>query len=229
MPRKIRFYLDEQVSKSIQSGLVRRGLIFELIILSNSKIMRSFLMFYLLCFTLSTFVACNEGSKGTANTPATSEKPTDPAESDLAAITEVVHGFFKWYETFLQDEKRNIDYLDSKGKATKLDHTKLKAYHTELIKSGFISKTYIADDMAYLKGYEAEWQKNNENASESPISGVDFDRVFCGQDWDIEAYTKGDVEVDELGKNQVKVEVGYSILELVKENGKWLIAKISCE
>lgn len=26
MPRKIRFYLDEQVSKSIQSGLVRRGI-----------------------------------------------------------------------------------------------------------------------------------------------------------------------------------------------------------
>lgn len=26
MPRKIRFYLDEQVSKSIQSGLTRRGI-----------------------------------------------------------------------------------------------------------------------------------------------------------------------------------------------------------
>ncbi len=26
MPRKIRFYLDEQVSKSIQSGLARRGI-----------------------------------------------------------------------------------------------------------------------------------------------------------------------------------------------------------
>jgi hypothetical protein len=32
-----------------------------------------------------------------------------------------------------------------------------------------------------------------------------------------------------LGTNQVKTTVGGSKIELVKENGKWLIAKIFCE
>ena len=83
--------------------------------------------------------------------------------------------------------------------------------------------------MAYLKGHEAEWKKNNENGSDGPLSGFDADRVFCGQDWDIKDYTTGAIKAEGLGTNQVKTTVGGSKLELVKENGKWLISKITCE
>jgi hypothetical protein len=143
----------------------------------------------------------------------------------LVAITDVVHNFYKWYAT----TEDKLDYVDSKGKISKLDNAKLAAYHATFMKSGFVSQTYIDNDVAYLKKYEAEWQKNKENGSEEPISGLDFDRVFCGQDWEPKDYTTGAVKAEGLGTNQVKTTVGASKLELVKENGRWLIAKIACE
>jgi hypothetical protein len=105
----------------------------------------------------------------------------------------------------------------------------LAAYHAELMKSGFISKVYSDNDVAYLKKHEAEWQKSKENVNDGPLSGLDFDRVFCGQDWDIKAYTTGAVKAEGLGTNQVKATVEASKMELIKENGKWLISKIVCE
>ena len=83
--------------------------------------------------------------------------------------------------------------------------------------------------MAYLKGHEAEWKKNNENGSDGSLTGMDYDRVFCGQDWDIKAYTTGAVKAEGLGTNQAKATVEGSKIELAKENGKWLISKIVCE
>jgi Protein of unknown function (DUF3828) len=189
----------------------------------------------LICLVLTSFFACKDAPKNTINTPTDkmAEVPADKGgaqnNTDSVAITDVVHNFYKWYEAFANDDKRRIDYLNSKGKATKLDNTKLTTYHAELMKSGFISKVYIDNDVAYLKKYEAEWTKNKENNNDGPLSGLDFDRVFCGQDWDIKAYTTGAVKAEGLGTNQVKATVEGSKIELVKENGKWLIAKIVCE
>jgi hypothetical protein len=189
----------------------------------------------LICLVLTSFFACKDAPKNTTNTPTDkmAEAPTDKGgaqnNTDSVAITDVVHNFYKWYEAFANDAKRRIDYLNSKGKATKLDNTKLAAYHAEMTKSGFISKAYIDNDVAYLKKYEAEWTKNKENNNDGPLSGLDFDRVFCGQDWDIKVYTTGAVKAEGLGTNQVKATVEGSKIELVKENGKWLISKIICE
>jgi hypothetical protein len=189
----------------------------------------------LICLVLTSLFACKEAPKNTADTPSDkmAEVPTDKGgtqdDGDLVAVTDVIHGFYQWYEAFTNDDKRNIDYLDSKGKTSKLDNAKVNAFHAELMKSGFISKVYIDNDMVYLKKYEAEWQKNKENNNDGPLSGLDYDRVFCGQDWDIIAYTMGAIEAEGLGTNQVKVTVEASKIELVKENGKWLISKISCE
>jgi hypothetical protein len=184
------------------------------------------------CLLLMPFLGCKDAPKNTEQAPTT----TDAADkggaidaADLAAITDVVHHFYKWYDVFQQDDKRAINYLNSKGKATKLDNTKLAAYHAEMMKSGFISKVYIDNDIAYLKKYEAEWLKNNENNSDGPLSGLDFDRVFCGQDWDIKDYTTGAIKAEGIGANQVKATVKANKIELVKENGLWLIAKIGCE
>jgi Protein of unknown function (DUF3828) len=189
-----------------------------------------------ICLILMSFLACKEAPKNTSTTTPTdkvAEVPTDKGgvqnDSDLVAVTDAIHSFYKWYEAFIDDNKRSIEYINSKGKTSKLDNTKLAAYHAELMKSGFISKAYIDNDVAYLKKYEAEWTKNKENGNEGPLSGLDFDRVFCGQDWDIKAFTTGAVKAEGLGTNQVKATVEASKLELVKENGKWLISKIICE
>jgi hypothetical protein len=189
----------------------------------------------LICLVLTSLFACKEAPKNTADTPSDkmAEVPTDKGgtqdDGDLVAVTDVIHGFYQWYEAFTNDDKRRIEYVDSKGKTSKLDNPKLAAFHAELMKSGFISKVYLDNDMAYLKKYEAEWQKNKENNNDGPLSGLDYDRVFCGQDWDIIAFTTGAIEAEGLGTNQVKATVEASKIELVKENGKWLISKISCE
>jgi Protein of unknown function (DUF3828) len=184
------------------------------------------------CLILTSFLACKEAPKNTSTTTPTdkvAEVPTDKGgaqnDADLIAITDVVHNFYKWYPTTVD----NLEYVDSKGKTSKLDNTKLAAYHDKLMKSGFISKAYIDNDVAYLKKYEAEWTKNKENNNDGPLSGLDYDRVFCGQDWEPKDYTTGTLKVDGLGTNQAKTTVGASHLELVKENGKWLISKITCE
>ena len=186
-----------------------------------------------ICLILMSFLACKEAPKNAAQAPTTTAQLTDKGgaqdAADLTAITDVVHNFYKWYAAFIDDTKRNIEYVDSKGKVSKLDNVKLAAYHAELMKSGFLSKAYIDKDVAYLKKYETEWQKNKENGNDGPLSGVDYDRVFCGQDWDIKAYTTGAVKAEGLGTNQAKATVEGSKIELAKENGKWLISKIVCE
>jgi hypothetical protein len=179
------------------------------------------------CVALASFFACNEAPKN--NTP--TDKPVDIGENqispatEIAAITGVVHNFYKWYSSGIE----RIEYVDSKGKFSKLDMAKVAAYHAQMMKSGFLSQAYIDNDMAYLKKYEAIWAKDKENGNEGPLSGEDYDRVFCGQDWEPEEYTTGMHKVDELGTNQAKITVGAGKLELVKEDGKWLISKISCE
>ena len=186
-----------------------------------------------LCLLLMSFWGCNDSSKNTEQTPTTTADAADKGRAidaaDLALITDVVHNFYKYYDVFQQDDKRTINYLNTGGKVAKLDMPKLANYHAEMMKSGLISKAYIDNDMAYLKGLEAEWKKNNENGSDGPLSGFDADRVFCGQDWDIKTYTTGAIKAETLGANQVKATIEASKIELVKENDKWLITKIVCE
>jgi len=172
---------------------------------------------FVICLALASFFACQEAPKNNA--------PGDP-KAELAAITDVVHSFYKWYPPAGIER---IEYVDFEGEFSKLDMAKVAAYHAEMMKSGFLSQAYIDNDLAYLKKYEAIWAKNKENGNEGPLSGYDYDRVYCGQDWDPKEYTTGTPEVELIGTDQAKVAVGSSNLELVKENGKWLIAKISCE
>ena len=171
---------------------------------------------FVVCLALASFSACQEAPKKNA--------PGDP-KAELAAITDVVHNFYKWYT---YSDREYIDYVDSKGEFSKLDMAKVAAFHAQMMKSGFLSQAYIDNDMAYLKKYEAIWAENKENGNELPLSGEDYNRVFCGQDNDPKDYISGTLKVDLIGTNQAKTTVGDSKLELVKENGKWLISKIYC-
>lgn len=187
---------------------------------------------------LTSFLACKNAPESTQSSAEKSQTKTADITNesinsggkqditDSAAIIEVVHNFYKWYETF---PSMDYDYVDAKGKIAKLDNSKVEAYHTALLKSGFLSKAYIDNDIAYLKKYEAEWVKSKENGNDGPLSGLDYDRVFCGQDWDIVAYKSGAVKVEGISANEAKAGIESSKLDLVKENGKWLISKITCE
>ncbi len=186
--------------------------------------MRKFSKIISICLALASFFACNEAPKNNTSTDNPGVNLVD-SNTELTAITDVVHNFYKWYSSGIE----RIEYVDSKGKFSKLDMAKVAAHHAQMMKSGFLSQAYIDNDMAYLKKYEAIWAKDNENGNEAPLSGADYNRVYCGQDWDPIEYTTGTLKVDGLGTNQVKTTVGASKLELVKENGKWLISKISCE
>jgi hypothetical protein len=190
---------------------------------------------FLLIFLAVSALACKEKTASTGST-ATNEL-TDNGGSqdhpDLVAINEVIHNFYKWYET---NEKalQEITYVKG-GKSTTLDQTKLDAYHALLKSSGCISQSYIDADRAYLKNLEATAWKT-ENFEETPLTGLDFERLFCAQDWDIEQWKTAPIAADGLETDKsvatMSTEEGGSLhqrFELVKENGKWLISSIICE
>ena len=51
-------------------------------------------------------------------------------DTDLKAVTDVVHKFYKWYAA--EGAKRNIEYVNSKGKVSKLDMVKVATYHDQI-------------------------------------------------------------------------------------------------
>ncbi len=192
-----------------------------------------------LCFATLCFVACNQTpAETTASENTVTEAPTDSGGSqddpDLVAITDVVHGFYKWYYAN-NTTALNINFLKP-GKSTTLDPAKLDAYFAALLKSGYISQAFVDAERAYLKNLEATVWKN-ENMEVQPLTGLDYDRFFCAQDWDINFWTTAPVEAEGLGTDQVKATISgteggsprQQKLELKKENGKWLITSINCD
>jgi biopolymer transport protein ExbD len=155
-------------------------------------------------------------------------------KAETVAVTNVIHSFYKWYDTFQNDDKKNINFLNLKSKPVKLDNTKVATYHSNLMKSGAISQTFINIDQVYLKKCEAIWQK--EKYEDGPLPGLDADRFFCAQDWDIKFWTTAPVTIEELGINKAKATIAGTEggsnraqkFQLVKENGLWLISKIEC-
>ena len=173
---------------------------------------------FVVCLALASFFACQEAPKNNA--------PGNP-QAELAAITAMVIDFYNWYTYEVNSEAINYDYIDSKGEFLKLDMAKVAVYHAQMMKSGFLSQAYIDNDMAYLKKYEAIWAKNKKNDYNGLFSGEPNDRILCGLDsnpYNIVSKLK----IDLIGTNKAKTTRGNSKLELVKENGKWLISKIYC-
>ena len=194
-------------------------------------------MKYILFFFLAAFTLLSCKNTATSNTGAATEELSKDNglddDPDLLAITDVIHNFFKWYGA-------NVDVIEENyvtyGKQLKLDNTKLDAYYAKLSGSGSLSQEYFDGDRAFLKNLEANvWAK--EKYEDGPPTGLDANRIFCAQDWDLDFWTSAPVYVDGLGTERVKANLtgdeGDSPrtqnFELKKENGKWLIAKIICE
>lgn len=187
---------------------------------------------------LAFFAACNQAPSNPADS-STADNPSNDTSAvengtELAAITNTVHGFYAWYEKFQLDTTRNILFTNDTGKHLKLDAAKLEQYFGNIRASGFIGDEFFAGEREIWKRCEAAWQ--GEPIDEVP-SCLDADRFFCAQDWDIAAWTSAPVTTKALGMNHVAATLTMTEgdfthtqeLELKKENGKWLITRIECD
>lgn len=177
---------------------------------------------FVVCLALASFFACQEAPKNNA---------TGDSKAELAAITDVVHNFYKWYETGA-DGMSSIIFVKG-GLPTTIDNVKFDKYFAIIAKSGYFSQLYIDAERAKFKNLEATTWKN-ENSDEEPLSGYDYDLFLCSQEIeDFKLLTTAPLEVQGLGTEKVTAildleDYTAKKFELVKENGKWLISKITC-
>lgn len=183
---------------------------------------------------LASFLACKDTPKDNEAT----DQPIGTVEikvdstAELAAITNTVHNFYKWYETNAEG-LFNIHFVKG-GKSTTIDITKFDEYFALLANCIQLSKTFIDREKAYYKNLEATAWKN-ENADEEPVTGLDYDRFLCSQEMeDYKLLTTSPVTVKNWGNEKVAVAIelkdyATKSFELEKENGHWLISKLICE
>ena len=177
------------------------------------------------CFVLFVLWGCNETPKSTP--------VTTVFFSDSAAITDAVHGFYQFYNTFYKDNTKNLDFTDDKGKHLKLNQANLDAYYAHFKNSGVVSSDFVTKELAYYKNCETLWQKEEKG---DQASCFEADRYYCSQEEpDFEFYTKAPISVKSVANNTASAafagttEGSPSIsFELVKEGDKWLVSKIEC-
>ncbi|MBK7870374.1 MAG: copper resistance protein NlpE N-terminal domain-containing protein [Saprospiraceae bacterium] len=185
--------------------------------------MQKLALFFLSVLFLSS---CQEGTKKTPESTAVA--------SDSSAIADVIHGFYQWYDLYVRDETKSIDFVKIVNNHYALDQPLLEKYLANINASGFVSSEFLANDMAFYKACEKLWQ--NEEA-EGPPNGMDANKYFCAQDWDLNFWTKSPVRIKSMGADKVAATLygtmGGSPLEhnfeLKKETGKWLLSKIECD
>jgi hypothetical protein len=148
------------------------------------------------------------------------------------AVTEVVHGFFKWYFKDNSQFEAANDFIDRDGDFLELNLSKLDNYLMVLKKTGFISDEFIKKEKIGYQKCAKLWKKETEG----PYSCLDADRFTCSQDAPdllIDHYTTLPVQLMYMGDNRVKaqlIEEGWvSDLELIRVDNSWLIAKFECE
>ena len=153
--------------------------------------------------------------------------------SDSAAIADVIHGFFKFYSTF-ENDTTQYDFVDDSGKFLKLDEAKLKKYLGKFFQTGLVSEEFISNERDFYLKCGKLWEK--EEKGDVP-SGMDADKMYCGQDGDFPEFTtapvisviKGDRATAKMVFKPNSGNGESRIYELKKENGKWLMAKVACE
>lgn len=154
--------------------------------------------------------------------------------TDSSAIADAIHGFYQWYDAYLQDGTKTVDFAKVVGKHLTLDLPLLEKHLANIKASGFVSSELLDSDRAFYKACEKLWQ--NEDAEDVP-SGMDADKYFCAQDWDIRFWVQSPVRLKSIGQDRVAAtlygtdEAGPTEqnFELKKENGKWLLTKIECD
>jgi hypothetical protein len=158
-------------------------------------------------------------------------KPASQADLDLSAITKTIHQFAQWYHDYVAGVAENQQFIDRKGPYARLDSAGLESYLTNLKTSGLVSEILLEGERAYYQKCEPFWQNENK---EEELTGMDSNRFFCGQDWDIKLWTSAPVTAEGLGTDEVvatmgPLEDGRSVkFSLEKEADKWLITGVDC-
>ena len=168
---------------------------------------------------IAIFFACGNP----APAPAETAKVVD-ISADSTAIAGVIHGFYQWYDKFTVDETKQLNFINEDGPHLTIDQGKMEAYFADFYKTGFVSQAFLTEQYAFYKKCEVLWQ--NEEKGDVP-SGMDADKFFCAQDWEVDFWTKSPVKIQKTGENKAAATlygtIGDSPLErnfeLVKENG----------
>lgn len=177
--------------------------------------------------------ACNQNTEKESNSTqtVTNNKSNTSISTDSMEIAAVIHGFYKWYDVFVN---KNMQFTDNTGKHLKLSPSKLAAYYAELKKTGFVSEEFVENEYAFFKKCEKLWE--NENKDEV-VSCLDADKYFCAQDWDINFWVNSPIRIKNMGENRAFATM-YSTdkqnpqehnFDIKKENNKWLLTKIACD
>ncbi|MEZ0611702.1 DUF3828 domain-containing protein [Fibrella sp. WM1] len=154
--------------------------------------------------------------------------------SDSAAVAEVVHGFYTWYNAFSRKVANQIDFTDDGGPHLTLNQARLERYFAHFTASHFVSNEFIENEYAFYRQCSQRWQ--HEPIDDIP-SCLDADKYFCAQEWDPDFWIKSPVRVRPIGPDRVAATLfgqAYGspmerTIELKKEGGKWLIARIECD
>ena len=182
----------------------------------------------LIGFCFLAIMSCADKTKtGTEKTPPS-------VSNDSTEIAATIHGFFTWYDAMQRDTTKPFDITDNTGKHLKINEKALKAYLGEFHKSGFVNESFIAGEFEYYQKCAKLWQ--NEAVDDVP-SGMDADKMFCAQDWDIDIWTKSPVRIVKTDEVHAKATLFINDangdferhFELTKENGKWLLSKVECD
>jgi hypothetical protein len=179
-------------------------------------------------FFISLILSCQNPAPESQNT-ITSEA------ADSTSIAGTVHGFYQWYDSFINDRANDIVFTKIEGDHYILDTFLLDKYLSRFVATGFVSDEFISNQKSYWNACEQLWK--DEGIETEILSGTDADKFFCAQDWDIEFWTKAPVKVSPVGENRAFVTLFGSEagspreqnFEMVKKDEKWLIADIECD
>ncbi len=152
---------------------------------------------------------------------------------DSVNIAESLHSFYKWYGETGDQLSTTLNFVNTKGKHPQLDEAMMARYFAEFQKSGVVSAELVADETKFYRACAELWKKE---AIGGRYSGLDIDRYYCQNDGDpaefltarVKFRKRGDrakvaIMLSEIGPNH-----GAREFEMVKENGKWMLAKLRC-
>lgn len=168
------------------------------------------------------------------NNNASKTDAENPRQADSTAITAQIHGFYQWYDKAVNANVNAANFVKTVDGHYALDVSLMDKYYADFTKSGFVSPAFIDGEVAYFKACEKLWL--TEEADGPPL-GMDADKYFCGQDWDIKYFTESPLKIYSIEGTKASVALigqGYDgtmerKFELVKNGDKWLIEKIECD
>ncbi|MBV6425922.1 MAG: hypothetical protein KIPDCIKN_00413 [Haliscomenobacter sp.] len=159
------------------------------------------------------------------------QSPTPSPAPDSAAVADVIHGFYQWYDAFIENGGEKSGFTKEENGHLALDSVAFETYFAQFQETGFVSEEFVQNEWAFFKKCAAFWQ--NESLGELPTC-LDADKYFCAQDWDIQFWTTAPVRINPLGDNRMAAtlyggESEERNFELKKEGDKWVLTKIECD